>query len=74
MTRVAESFWRCDTDAETFAACWRIVAYDEGGNEIEPPRGTDVILDGSVPCPFCGGAMRRVVGILDFRDWEAQFA
>lgn len=74
MTRVAESFWRCDLDGESFGAVWTVVARDGAGSEIEPPPGLDVKLDSPLPCPICGEPMRRVVSLLDLRDWEAQFA
>lgn len=72
MTGEPQSFWRCDADGETYLAATTVVATDPEGNEVSASE-IDLVI-GSLPCPICGGPMRRVVSLLDARDWSAQFS
>ena len=68
------SFWRCDPDGESFAFRVSVIsATSMDGEEMDVPEGFDATIE-SLGCPICGGPMRRIVSLLDLRDWSAQFA
>jgi len=72
---VFESTWRCDLDGETFNITIEPVII-EGDEPVHPNvyenlERADMLVE-NVPCPICHGPMRRVVSILDHRDWGAQ--
>lgn len=67
------TFWRCDLDGETFRVEPTGEYLLDDGTRAPLPDDVDIVIP-ALPCPICGGPLRRVVSLLDGRDWERQFA